>query len=184
MGAPEPGDDVVAAARRGDGAALRAVYEWLAPAVAGYLRAKGVGDPDALTSDVFLAVLPQLPGVTGGADGLRRLVFTVAHARVVDDLRRRARRGDASEYRPEHDTRTSESAESVAIANLGRDSVLRVLRQLPDDQREVLVLRFVADLSVEQVAEVMGRSAGAVKQLQRRALIGVRHALAERGVTL
>ena len=184
MGAAEPGEDIVAAALRGEGDALRAVYEWLAPAVIGYLRAKGADDPDGLTSEVFLAVLPQLPELSGGAEGLRRLVFTVAHARLVDDFRRRERRGEVSEYRPEDDARASESAESVAVANVGHESVLRVLQQLPEDQRDVLVLRFVADLSLEQVAEVMGRSAGAVKQLQRRALIGVRQVLAERGVTL
>jgi RNA polymerase sigma-70 factor (ECF subfamily) len=48
----------------------------------------------------------------------------------------------------------------------------------------VLILRVVADLSIDQIAEVMGRSSGAVKQLQRRGLIAVRQALAERRVSL
>ncbi|MEO9139446.1 MAG: sigma factor-like helix-turn-helix DNA-binding protein [Jatrophihabitans sp.] len=59
-----------------------------------------------------------------------------------------------------------------------------VLAVLPDDQREVLTLRVVADLSIEQIADVMGRSQGAVKQLQRRGMIALRKALAERQVTL
>jgi RNA polymerase sigma-70 factor (ECF subfamily) len=48
--------------------------------------------------------------------------------------------------------------------------VLALLEVLGEDQKEVLTLRIIADLTVEQVAEIMGKSAGAVKQLQRRAL--------------
>jgi len=48
--------------------------------------------------------------------------------------------------------------------------VLELLEVLGEDQKEVLTLRIIADLTVEQVAEIMGKSAGAVKQLQRRAL--------------
>jgi RNA polymerase sigma-70 factor (ECF subfamily) len=62
--------------------------------------------------------------------------------------------------------------------------VRAVLDVLPDDQREVLTLRVVADLSIDQIAEIMGRSAGAVKQLQRRGMVAIRQALAERRVTL
>lgn len=177
-------DDVAAAAGRGDGPALRLVYESLAPGVLGYLRAKGVRDPEAVTSDVFLALLPKLHRVVGGADGLRKLVFCVAHARMVDDHRQSARRLDVVEYTSGDDPRTGKSAEDAAHAALASARVIEVLAILPDDQREVLSLRVVADLSLEQVAEIMGRSAGAVKQLQRRGLLAIRQALAERRVTL
>jgi RNA polymerase sigma-70 factor (ECF subfamily) len=177
-------DEVVAAAQQGDPDALRTVYRALAPAVAGYLRAKGVADPDAVTSDVFLALFGQLGRVRGGADGLRRLTFSIAHARMVDDHRARRRRPVSVPYEAQDDRRTAASAEDCAHANQSTEQVLEILDLLPDDQREVLTLRIVADLSVGQVAEIMGRSTGAVKQLQRRALIAVRQALAERQVTL
>lgn len=177
-------DEVVTAAQEGDPDALRIVYRALAPAVAGYLRTKGVTDPEAVTSDVFLAVFAQLGRVRGGADGLRRLTFSIAHARMVDDHRARERRPASVPYDPQDDRRVVESAEDSAHANSSTEQVLEILDLLPEDQREVLTLRIVADLSVGQVAEIMGRSAGAVKQLQRRALIAVRQALAERQVTL
>jgi len=177
-------DEVVAAARHGDSEALRAIYAALAPAVFGYLRAKGVDDPEAVTSDVFLALFPQLDRLRGGAAGLRKLVFSIAHARMVDDHRGRGRRPTAVPYEAHDDARAVGSAEDNAQAKLATERVLRVLDVLPDDQREVLTLRIVADLSVEQVAEIIGRSSGAVKQLQRRGLITVRQAIAQRRVTL
>lgn len=177
-------DAVVEAACSGDLDAQRAVYEALAPAVLGYLRAKGVADAEAVTSDVFLALLPQLARVTGGAAGLRKLTFAIAHARMVDEHRRRARQPVTSSYDPAADTRTSDSAEDVAARSLATRRVRAVLDVLPDDQREVLMLRVIADLTVEEVAQIMGRTPGAVKQLQRRGMVAVRKALAAKRVTL
>ncbi len=177
-------DEVVAAAQDGDIAAFRVIYDGLAGAVCGYLRAKGVSDPEGVTSDVFLALLPRLADVHGGSAGLRKLVFSIAHARMVDEHRGRARRPVLVEYDQSYDTRVVVSAEHTAEIALGTARVVEVLAVLPDDQREVLSLRVVADLSVEQVAEIMGRSAGAVKQLQRRGLLAIRTALESGRVTL
>ena len=63
-------------------------------------------------------------------------------------------------------------------------SLRALLDQLPADQRDVLLMRVVADLSVEQTAAAIGRSAGAVKQLQRRGLIALRERVQELGHTL
>jgi RNA polymerase sigma-70 factor (ECF subfamily) len=84
-------DGVVRAAQDGEAAAFRVIYEELAPVVLGYLTAKGVADPEAVTGDVFLAALPRLRELSGGAAGLRTFVMSVAHARMVDDARRRRR---------------------------------------------------------------------------------------------
>lgn len=183
MAGVELDDAVVRAACAGDGPALRAVYLALAPAVRGYLRAKGAADPDGLTGEVFLGVLPRLPGLREGAQGLRKLVFAVAHARLVDEFRARARQPEFVDYDAAIDDRVTGSAEDEAVARLGAGEVRVVLDRLPEDQREVLVLRLVADLSIEAVAAVMGRSAGAVKQLQRRGLLTVRQELERAGVT-
>ena len=167
-------DEVLPAARGGQPWALRVLYDVLAPQVHGYLRARGAGEPEDLTSEVFLAVFPRLGTVTGGAAGLRTLVFSIAHARLVDDLRYRSRRQPTVEYDPRLDQRTAASSEDEALALLSDERVREVLGSLPDDQRDVLLLRVVNDLSLEQTAEAMGRSTGAVKQLQRRALLALR----------
>lgn len=186
VGRPGARDDreaVLRCAQHGQAWAVRALYDELAPRVAGYLRAHGAGDVDDLTSEVFLAVLPRLATVTGGTAGLRSLVFSVAHARLVDSLRAQARRPEAVTYDPAADPRHVRSAEDEAMARLGSEQAIAALAQLPGSQREVISLRVLADLSVEQVATVLGTSQGAVKQLQRRGLLRLRALLAEGSVT-
>jgi RNA polymerase sigma-70 factor (ECF subfamily) len=170
-------EDVLPAAQAGQAWALRAVYDQLAPRVYAYLQARGAAEPEDLTSEVFLTVFPKLPTVTGGAAGLRTFTFSVAHARLVDDLRRRSRREPALPYDPDRDTRTSRSSEDQALDDLQTERVRRLLDGLAPDQRDVLVLRILGDLTVEQVAEALEKSAGAVKQLQRRGLVALRRSL-------
>lgn len=176
-------EDVFAAAVAGQAWALRALYEELAPKVTGYLTSRGASDPEDLTSEVFLAVFPKLSTVTGGLGGLRTLVFSVAHARLVDDLRRRSRRPEPVGYDPDRDRRTSPSSEEDATVALGTQRAIELLARLPDDQRDVLMLRTLADLTVDQVAAALGKSRGAVKQAQRRGLITLRAFLVAEGVT-
>lgn len=151
-------------------------YREFSGSVCGYLRARGVDDPEAVTQDVYLALYPRLPDVHGGMAGIRTLLFTIAHARLVDHHRSRSRSPQHVEYDPETDQRTSASAEQDALD--GEMGIVGVLGTLSDEYREVLALRIVADLSLETVAEIMQRSIGAVKQLQRRALLALKSELA------
>lgn len=173
-------DEVVAAARTGDAHALTAVYSALAPNVLGYLRARGAEDPEGLTHEVFVQVLDKLGAVVGGAAGLRTFVFSVAHARLVDEHRRRARRPHETPYQQDLDDRREPSAETTAMVGLGEQRVLDALGELSEEQRSVITLRVLGDLTLEQTAQVLGKSVGAVKQLQRRGLLSLR-TLVERG---
>lgn len=155
------------------------VYRKFSGAVLGYLRARGVDDPEAVTQDVFLAFYPKLDGLTGGLQGAKSLIFSIAHARMVDHYRRDERRPVLSPYESDLDGRSSASAEEQALAKVDCGGAGALLDGLSPDHQEVLALRVVADLSVEQTADVMGRTPGAVKQLHRRAL----NALRERALT-
>jgi len=145
-----------------------AAYRSFAGPVQGYLRARGVDDPEAVTQDVFLAFYPKIGALTGGLQGAKSLLFSIAHARMVDYYRRLERRPQLSPYDPEQDARTTPSAEEHAVELQGGAAAM--LDGLSEEHQEVLALRVVADLSIEQVADIMGKSTGAVKQLQRRAL--------------
>ncbi len=184
VGPPTCTDEVLRHAQDGQAWAVRAVYDDFAPRIAGYLRARGVIDPDDLTSEVFLGVLPRLASVTGGAAGLRLLLFSVAHARLVDSIRDRARRPTPLSYDAATDPRTAPSAEDDAEHLLGTERAVAMLAQLPASQREVLSLRILGDLTVEQVAGVLGTTEGAVKQHQRRGLLALRALVVEGAVTL
>ncbi len=176
MASDEPGwlGNAFLAAQAGQPWALRAVYEEFAPRVHGYFRARGATEPEDLTSEVFLTVFSRLDSVTGGPAGLRTLLFSVAHARLVDDLRQQARRGVAVPYETWQDDRTSASTEDEVVDRMRTAEVRALLDGLPADQRDVLLMRVVGDLSVDEVARAIGRSPGAVKQLQRRGLLALR----------
>ncbi len=176
-------EDVLAAAQRGDGNAFAVIWRELSPLVVGYLTARGVEDPEAVTSDVFLALLPRLGQLDGGVRGLRTFVFSVAHARTVDEARRRARRPRHVEFELSRHDSVTESAEGEALDRVSTAQVRRLLDRLSPNHRDVLALRVIGDLGVEQTAAVMQRSIGSVKQLQRRALLALRAELAADGVT-
>ena len=77
------------------------------------------------------------------------------------------------EYTPELDYRSTGSAEEAVDAKSSDESTLAILSSLRADHRDVILLRVVADLPLDQVAKVMGKSVGSVKQLQRRALLAL-----------
>ncbi|NUP58306.1 MAG: sigma-70 family RNA polymerase sigma factor [Pseudarthrobacter sp.] len=151
-----------------------AAYRELSPGVLSYLRSRNVEDPEGLTQEVFLALYPKLGEVSGGLKGVKSLAFSIAHARYVDEHRRRLKAPPTTGYDPAADSRCSDSAEDELLAVESSASVASLLNALQRDQQEVIALRVVADLSVEATAEIMGRSPGAVKQLQRRALCRLR----------
>jgi len=164
-------------AKRGEADSFRAIYDDLARTVAGYLRSRGGQDVEDLTSEVFLGVFVGLPGFTGGQADFRSWVFTIAHRKLVDQWRQVGRRPVQVALDVELDARPVSSAEQQALASLGDERLQRALGELSEDQRDVLLLRIVADLSIEQTAAVLDRSQGAVKQLQRRGLLALRRAL-------
>ncbi|MGY1739223.1 MULTISPECIES: RNA polymerase sigma factor [unclassified Blastococcus] len=177
-------DDVLTAARAGAAWAFEVLYRDLAPALTGYLRLHGAAEPDDLASETFLAVFRGLGGFEGDEDGLRSWVFTIAHRRLVDDWRRRGRRPQFADGGDELvPDLPGGDVEDDVLTRLGTESVHRLCAGLPADQRSVLLLRVLADLTVEQVAEVMGRSVASVKALQRRGLRRLREELEPAGAT-
>lgn len=176
-------DDVMGAARAGAPWALERLFETLARPVAGYLRALGATEADELANDVFLRVFTNLGTFTGGEDRFRSWVFTIAHHRLIDERRRLQRRPVTNGADPA-DQAAHGDVEEEALGKLGAEWVHEVLTALVPDQREVLLLRIVADLTVAQVADVVGKSPGAVKALQRRGLATLRQHLDRKGVLL
>ncbi|HEU0205650.1 MAG TPA: RNA polymerase sigma factor [Pseudolysinimonas sp.] len=158
-----------------------AAYRELSPRVLGYLRSHGVDDPEAVTDDVFLALHRRFGSIDGGDNGVRTLTFSIAHARLVDSHRARARRPMHVPFDAEDDPRRSASAEDDAIDAVGGGATA-LLTRLGDDQRQVVSLRVIAGLSLEETAQVMDRSVGSIKQLQRRGLESLRSLLAQEAI--
>jgi RNA polymerase sigma-70 factor (ECF subfamily) len=167
-------DAVLDAAKAGGTWAFERLYEDLAAPVAGYLRTQGMTEVAELTNDVFVRVFRGLSGFEGDEQRFRSWVFTIAHNRIIDERRRLSRR-------PAIDGRASDDLELVAgdveqdaLAALGDERVRELLDELSPDQRDVVLLRIVADLPIEAVAEALGKRPGSVTALQHRALATLR----------
>ena len=165
-------ESVLTAARAGSEWAWDRLYRELAPSVRGYLRGHGASEPDDLVGEVFLGVVRDLARFTGDERDFRAFVFTIAHRRLVDDLRRRSRR-PVSPAEPAVIAETAGAGGDVgdeALAAMDEARVRAAIELLPPDQRSVLLLRILGDLTIEQIAEAIDKRPGAVKALQRRAL--------------
>lgn len=178
-------DSVLTAAQLDSAWAYDRLWRSFAPGVVSYLRLQGASDPEDLTSEVFLGAFRRLTTFRGGEDQFRGWLFTIAHRRLIDEHRRAGVRpqwaatGDRGV--PE---RPGGDVEDDALRRLGEERVRKLCEQLVPAQRDVLLLRLVADLTVEQVAEALDKTPGAVKQLQRRGLAVLRQVLDHEGVPL
>jgi RNA polymerase sigma factor (sigma-70 family) len=177
-------DGVLDAARSGAPWAFERLWTDLSSAVAGYLRGQGAAEPDDLTSEVFLGVFAGLKSFVGSEEKFRSWVFTIAHHRLVDERRRTVRRNWTTTADLSILDQMGGDAESDALDVLGNQRVAELCAGLSPDQREVLLLRVVGDLTVEQVATILGKTVGGVKATQRRALSSLRKSIEREGVLL
>ena len=161
-------DSVLAAARAGADWAWERIYGDLAGPVIGYLRVHGAADPEDVAGEAFLQVVRDLPRFRGDERDFRAWVFTIVHRRLVDERRRRGRRPAAP--MPEGLDLPGGDVVEDAQTRLDRRRVLDLLGELPPDQRSVLLLRILGDMTIEEIAGAVGKRPGAVKALQRRAL--------------
>jgi RNA polymerase sigma-70 factor (ECF subfamily) len=172
--------EILSRAQAGSPPACQSLYESVAGRVCGYARLHGSTEPEDVTSEVFLRVFGHLGEFVGDETGFRSWVFTIAHRLVVDEHRRTARRPRPVELsEPLTESVPGGNAEADALHVIEADRVAEVLRDLVPDQREVLTLRIVGDLTVEQVSDVLGKSRGAVKSLQHRGVAALRRRLEE-----
>jgi RNA polymerase sigma-70 factor (ECF subfamily) len=166
-------------ARAGDTAALGQLYDTYRDRVARFATGR-LGDAEKaedVTSETFEAVLRNLGSYRAGTD-FEAWLFTIAHRRVADHFRRRFRRREVELDEAVHPS-VGDPEESVLAAER-RAEVAGAFRRLRADQQEVLALRVLGGLSAAQVGEVLGKSEGAVRVAQHRALRSLREAM---GVT-
>jgi RNA polymerase sigma factor (sigma-70 family) len=179
MTGEEAFQDCLASARAGDPSAWVTLYDDIAPLLHGYLRHQSLDDPDDVAGEVLLQVVRDVDGFDGSARQFRSWALAIAHHRMLDARRARIRR--PADPRPAEDLPQQAGPDAtlepvLAGAEWGR--VGELLSRLTDDQREVVVLRVVNELTLEETARVLGRSVGSVKALQHRAFHALRAHLA------
>ena len=174
--------EVLRAAQANAGWAFQRLFDELARPVAGYLRMQGAREPDDLVNEAFLGAFSGIANFEGDEDHFRSWVFTIAHRRLIDERRRLGRRPVEASHAMEEGV--GGDAEDDAVSSLGDERARELLARLAPDQRDVLLLRVVADLTVERTAESLGKTPGAVKALQRRGLTALRKEISREGVPL
>jgi RNA polymerase sigma factor (sigma-70 family) len=125
-------------------------------------------------------VFDHLDDFRGEQAGFRAWVFTITHRLMIDERRRAARRPPPVELAaPVAESLVGGDAERDSLDHMAAKDVEIALGGLAQDQRDVLMLRLVADMTVVEVARVLGKRPGAVKALQRRGLERLRRTLME-----
>jgi len=144
----------IAELKRGDGDAWSWFFEEFSGPIAGYARRMGVADPEDVTGTVLETVARSVGNFSGSHSQFRSWVFSIAHARIVDDHRRRDRRPE-TEFTEMHD-RVEDGAD-VLVAS-GDPGLEAALAQLTEEQRSLLHLRFVLELSTKEIARALDKS--------------------------
>jgi RNA polymerase sigma-70 factor (ECF subfamily) len=166
-------ESLLAGARRGDGDSITAIYQQHQPTLLRVLRAEVGEAADDVASQAWLEAMRMLGRFEGDERGFRALLFTIGRRRVADHRRLQGRRPSVPLAPADIEAVLDGTApvETDAIANLRSDDAVRfITATLGPDQAEIVLLRVVAGLSVEEVASVVGRSPGAVRVQQHRAL--------------
>ena len=130
-----------------------------------------MADPEDLASTVWIEVASALPRFSGDEQDFRRWLFTIAARRRIDDIRAGKRRAERLER--EQRTAVIDRMDGTASSVEQHDELERaiaIIRTLPTDQAEAVLLRVLGDFSVSEVAEIMGRREGAVRVLVHRGL--------------
>lgn len=167
--------DIVEGARRRDPQAMIAVYRSLSPSIFGYLlrQTRNPTWAEDLTAEVFCEVIEAVDRFEGTPGGFRAWIFRIARNTMLDHIRKESRRRHDSLDAAAAEGRLPEDAadpEADALERVERERILSLVDELSADQREVVVLRLVADLSVAEVARICDKTEGAVKALQHRAI--------------
>jgi RNA polymerase sigma-70 factor (ECF subfamily) len=175
---------VLSAAQSGAPWAFERIFSVLSPVVRGYLRLQGSAEPDDLTSEVFIAVLRNIGSFQGDEGGFRSWVFTIAHRRLIDERRRAVRLQLLVPLDDELDAPAADDVAATALDALGVERVRDLCERLVPDQRDVLLLRLLGRLMIDEVAVLLDKTPGAVKALQRRGFRAIGRILEKEGVPL
>lgn len=165
---------LVELARKGDTEAFGQLYDHYHASVYRFLyyRVGSVPLAEDLTAETFFRALRSMSSFRWQGKDFGAWLMTIARNLTTDHFKAgRTRLESTTEDMSTLDS-SAEGPEGAVLASLTNEALLEALSQLPTEQRECLVMRFLQGLSIAETADVLGRSSGAVKQLQLR---GVRN---------
>ena len=176
---------VLAAAQEGSEDAFSVLWRDANPALLRYLRVVAPDAAEDVAAETWVQVVRGLGRFTGDESAWRAWLFTTARRRLLDQARLRKRHpAEPLDEISAADVPRTPDAEQIAMDNLATESAIALLSQLPVQQAEAIMLRVVAGLDTEVVAEMLGRSPGAIRVAAHRGLKKLQSLLSGAGVTL
>jgi RNA polymerase sigma-70 factor (ECF subfamily) len=169
---------LVERAQQGDREAIEELYLIHFDRIYSYLH-MSVGnrhDAEDLTTQTFLRMLESIARFKQGAAPFSAWLFRIAHNLAMDHFRAN-RRWQPEEEVPEPPDAQAPSAEIAALHEIGRESMLGMIDRLSHEQQQVLTLKFVFNFGNQEAASILGKTEGAVKSLQHRALLSLQKQL-------
>ncbi len=137
-----------------------------------FVRIHNQSEAENLGGDVFVRALQSMDSYRGHTEQMRGWLFKIAHNLVVDYLRKTGNHNDISMDGME--TPSEYNLEKAVEGKLEVERLSKALKQLTPAQREVIGLRFFAGLSSAEAGRVLGKSSGAVRQMQYEAIEALR----------
>ena len=179
---PQINKSIIARAKAGDESATVAIYEAYRAKVQRYFHYR-VGHRQAaedLTTDVFLRVIENLPDYRQQGVPFQAWLFQIARNLAVDYFRRQSVRDHVP--LDEKLRSNGEAPDSFVARSLVGEELQQALQRLTNGQSDVIVMRFIADMSIAEVAGALNKSESAVKSLQARGLEALHRILSHRKV--
>jgi RNA polymerase sigma-70 factor (ECF subfamily) len=173
--------DLIRRAQQGDKPAIGELYRSHVDVIYRYIWARVRDDSvtEDLTAQVFLKALEGLPTYKPTGKPFLAWLYRIAYARIVDHWRKQERRVEV----PLEDTLASREPRPEELLEVEANWVAAIdlLAQLTDDQQDVVILRFIGEMSLADVAETLGKTVGATKAIQYRALASLARLLEKQG---
>ncbi len=179
-------EDVLAQASQGDKDAFGMLYERYVDRIFNYVyyRTGNLHDAEDLTARVFQRAMNHIQTYTDRGVPFSAWLYRIAHNLVANWHRDRSRKQEI----PINDLPVLPSRgdhpETTLVHSQEQDSLLRLIRRLPPDRQQLLILKFVEDMSNAEIGQIMGRSEGAVKSLYHRTLLALRDQIGDQNISL
>ena len=179
-------EDVLARASQGDKDAFGALYERYAERIFNYVyyRTGNQHDAEDLTARVFQRAMNHIRNYTDRGVPFSAWLYRIAHNLVANWHRDRSRKQEI----PIDDLpilpNKGDHPEKNLVRSQEQDALLRMIRKLPPERQNLLILKFVENMSNAEIGKIMGRSEGAVKSLYHRTLLALRDQLEDQNLNL
>ncbi len=175
----------LAAAQGGSENAFAVLWRDANPALLRYLRVVAPEHAEDVAAETWVQVVRGLPRFSGDEAAWRAWLFTTARRRLLDQARLRKRHpAEPLDEISAADMPRTVGADQIAMENIATESAMALLSRLPEQQAEVILLRVVAGLDTDVVADMLGRSPGSVRVAAHRGLRKLATLLSGAGVTL